>query len=129
MGEYFPVQFDIGFFQLMNQFAVFYAIGPGAGVDLDVPKRPVIPFLLFSAAESVRPSVKQSFLGGPFFGFPAPFKALGIFEERSPFFGGNSASFNSRHIGLKLFFLTFYQEKFLKNLTWALLKDKLFRLL
>jgi len=61
-GEHFAVEQDVGFFELVNQFAVRHAIFSRGGVDFDVPKRAEVPFLFSAVAECVAAGVQKRLL-------------------------------------------------------------------
>ena len=104
-GEYLSVDFDIFCFKCVDECAVAHTFFTYGGIDLGLPKRSIIPLLLFSSLKGMRPCMEKRFFCGAFFAFSSPLKPFGIAEKFFPFFVGYGTSFNSSH---GLFFIPKY---------------------
>lgn len=97
IGEDLAVELHALHFELIDELAVLHALGPGAGVDLDVPGLARRPFLLFPSAELAGEAVEERFFCGAFLRFAAPFEAFGELQKLFALLVGDGAPFNSRH--------------------------------
>lgn len=82
----------------MYERAIAHTLLTHRGIDLGLPERSIISFLLFSSLERVCPCVKKRLLCGTFFTLSAPFKSLSIAKKFFSFLMRYCTSFNSCHV-------------------------------
>ena len=108
VGEYFTVEFDVGFFEAVDKAVVGDALHASGGADLNLPEAAEVTFLFSTVVKLVRPSMKQGFFSLAVLGTARPHKTLRVLKKIFSAFICLYSSFNSWHVSnLKLWFSYF----------------------